>query len=445
MSFDPRTLTENAAPRLRRYAEARRWYDGQHWPQSARKTQRQLTFNYVRLAVQKGVSYTLTGQQSVCDPTGTTDTDRESARAVERAIAAARHAAGFEFQALRTETAAAVYGDGAFKLTFDPDTRRIQMSSPSPASLFPKFRWDDPSQLEAMYQQYTMTPAEVRKTYNIRRPGPGPITITEHWTADKLRIHLNNSEPLELPNAYGFVPFVWLPNTPSLDSPFGESDVDQLRPINEELNREFSQISRILELSGNPIAVIEGVNSAQNIAVQPGAIWDLPTDSKAYLLDLLRDGGARLHLEMIDRLRTALHDISELPPAAFGEGGDRPSGAALAMELDPLTKRVERKRAIRSGVYERLDALTLRLHAQYLDAALEILPTRTIWGPVLPTDRTGQVMEEMQLVAAGIHSRRHAASVTGVVDPDLEFAQLLEEEQSLQAIRTTAPAPGGPV
>jgi len=49
-------------------------------------------------------------------------------------------------------------------------------------------------------------------------------------------------------------------------------------------------LSRILELSGNPVAVLENVEESEDIAVKPGAVWNIPEDAKAYLLDLLQGG-----------------------------------------------------------------------------------------------------------------------------------------------------------
>jgi hypothetical protein len=47
---------------------------------------------------------------------------------------------------------------------------------------------------------------------------------------------------------------------------------------------------------------------AEDIKVQPGALWAIPEDAKAYLLDLLQGGGVRLHVDYIDLLYRALHD-----------------------------------------------------------------------------------------------------------------------------------------
>ncbi|HUV52190.1 MAG TPA: hypothetical protein VMW64_03845 [Dehalococcoidia bacterium] len=91
-----------------------------------------------------------------------------------------------------------------------------------------------------------------------------------------------------------------------------------------ELNRALSQLSLILELSGNPIAVLENIENSQDIAVQPGAVWEIPERAKAYLLDLLQGGGVKLHVDYIDLLYRTIHDLSESPRTAFGDNARRP-------------------------------------------------------------------------------------------------------------------------
>jgi len=91
---------------------------------------------------------------------------------------------------------------------------------------------------------------------------------------------------------------------------WGVSDLVALKEPLRELNRAMSQLSLILELSGNPIAVLENVTEAQDIAVQPVALWELPENARAYLIDLLQGGGAGLHVEFANLLLRTFHDLA---------------------------------------------------------------------------------------------------------------------------------------
>ena len=196
-----------------------------------------------------------------------------------------------------------------------------------------------------------------------------------------------------------------------------------------ELNRAMSQLSRILELSGNPIAVLENVEEAEDIAVRPGAVWTIPEDAKAYLLDLLQGGGVRLHVDYINLLYRIMHDISESPRAAFGGTERDLSGIALQIELNPLLQRVRRKQIIRTGVYNRRNRLILNLVEKYQGENFSDNRLRVIWSPMLPQDIAGLVSNEQTMVQSGIHSRRGAMEEVGIKDPEREFKRWLEERE----------------
>jgi hypothetical protein len=201
-----------------------------------------------------------------------------------------------------------------------------------------------------------------------------------------------------------------------------------------ELNRALSQVSHILEISGNPVAVLENVEEATDIMVRPGAVWNLPEESRAYLLDLLQGGGLKLHIDYIELVYRALHDISEAPRAAFG-GLDRDlSGVAMEIELYPLLQKVLRKRAIRTTAYNRRSRMILALLQRYKGEEWKPdgMRMRTVWGQVLPQDKAQLIRNEKTLVSSGIHSRRRAMDEVGVSDPEAEFQQWLDEQRTIK-------------
>jgi hypothetical protein len=107
---------------------------------------------------------------------------------------------------------------------------------------------------------------------------------------------------------------------------------------------------------------------------------------------------------------------------------------ALNIELDPLLKKVQRKRLIRTAAYRRRNEMVLRLLEQYSGVRYAPYRSRVVWGPLLPVDRSRVAADEVRLVAAGIHSRRRAAGEVGVEDPEAEFARWREEATSVAAI-----------
>ena len=278
--------------------------------------------------------------------------------------------------------------------------------------------------------RYNLTPEEVEILYKVKPKGK-TADIVELWTAQEFELWLDNALVEKKPNPYGFIPFIIYPNLREPKKFWGISDLPQIMESQRELNRAMSQLSRILELSGNPIAVLENVEESENIAIRPGAVWNIPEDARAYLLDLLQGGGVSLHINYIDLLYRALHDISESPRSAFGGTERDLSGVALEIELHPLLQKVRRKRIIRAAAYNRRNEMILKLLEKYQGERFGDNHLRVVWGPVLPQDMARQVNNEQTLVQTGIHSRRTAMDEIGIRDPEYEFKRWLEERETI--------------
>ena len=226
----------------------------------------------------------------------------------------------------------------------------------------------------------------------------------------------------------GGFPTCIFPNAPRPHELWGESDLVDLIDTCRELNRRLTVVSRILQVSGNPITVLENVSGAEGIRAEEGAVWELPEGSKAYMLDMLSGGGVRLHIEYIDALYRALYDLAETPRTAFGDSGRNVSGAALEVEIQPLVQKVQRRRRVWDAVYRQRNSMLLDLLERFGGEPLGgVRRTEAVWGSVLPNDRQALVLDEVQLVASQIHSRQTAMNLLGDVDQDRELALIQEE------------------
>lgn len=417
----PQQLRRLDEDRLRRYRDNLDFYEGRHWPGRARRGERRLTFNYAKAFADKITSYLLEGASIQVEARdGAVEAGRERARLAERALREVEAANGLAELDFETELDCAVLGDACYRVSWDAAAGEVRVSAPDVQGVFAWRVPDDPSRLVA-----------VATRYELPQEGGAPIPVTEHWTAQTFDRWQGDELVERRPNPYGFLPFVLFPNLREPKQAWGTSDLPPLMESNRELNRAFSQLSQILELSGNPIAVLEGVSGSQDIAVEPGAVWEVPERARAYLLDLLQGGGVALHREYIDLVYRTLHDLGESPRTAFGENRQGLSGVALNTELDPLAKKVARKRLIRGAVYERRASMVLRLLARFAGLDIEGLRPVMRWGPVLPVDRSRDVADTRSLVEAGVLSRRTAAARLGADDAEAEWARVREERAAL--------------
>lgn len=374
----PRLLARRDEARLRRYREYLDYHEGRRGGPARRGRERTLLFNYARTIVEKGAAYLVTEHHPVVtggDPTG------EAARLL-RDTWEANDLARLDVE---TEIDTAVLGDGAFKVTWDDEAGRAAVSAPDVQGLFAWWAGDDVRRVWRVASRYTLdTEAFVaRHGHAPRAVGgvrPDTVEVVEAWTADRFELWAGEDLLEVRANPYGVIPFVLFPNVPRPKEFWGISDIEPLREPLEEINRAYTQLSRILELSGNPIAVLENIEEARDIAVQPGAVWEVPEQARAYLLNLLQGGGVRLHVDYIDLLYRALHDLAEIPRIAFGDGRVERSGIALQMELDPLLRRIERKRLIRTAALRRRDHLVLAVAAHHLGRRFEAVETAIEWA-----------------------------------------------------------------
>jgi len=424
MEFLPKDLQRMDTARLSAYRQNLDFYSGTQWTQTSRH--RQLVFNYAKTSIDKTTSYLMQGLNFAAYPIQEGDEPKATASRAEQLLRQVYEHNNLQQLDWETEIDAAVLGDGCYKVIWDPEEKRIRITAPDVSGLFAWWLGDDLARVWRVASRYTLSQDEVNILYN-RAIAKKQATITELWTDSTFDLFLDNELIESKPNPYGFIPFVIFPNLREPKKFWGTSDIPSIIQPQRELNRALSQLSRILELSGNPIAVLENVGSAEDIKVQPGAVWTIPEDAKAYLLDLLQGGGIRLHIDFIDLIYRTLHDISETPRAAYGGVEKELSGAALNIELGSLIQKVTRKRTIRTNAYHQRNQMLLRLAEKYLGQNFDGISHRVVWGPILPQDIARQAQNEQLLVQAGVHSRRTAMDEMGIQDPDEEFSRWLEE------------------
>jgi hypothetical protein len=453
---------ERDRTRLARYQELRDFYDGVQWMGRPRRSETRLVFNYARVLVRKIVSYALPARVgfSVPPPVLVTDSEdggrgTEDGGQTETAdLVRARKEAG-EAQANRVETLlaellaeldadrldfalaidSAVLGDGVIKVTWDTVAGRPRLAAVNPATLLAWWSPDTPTEAYKFAQHYQL-PGQVIAALAWSQPGalvPDRLyPVVEEWAIDRWVVRVAGQEARNEANPYGWLPYLVLPNNAGGSEFWGESDLSDLLDVCRELNARLSVLSRILDLSGAPIAVLENVDGSDGIAVGPGAKWELPEGAKAYLLDLLAGNGVRLHVEYVDQLRTSLHDLAETPRTAFGEAGRAIAGAALQVELQPLVQKVNRKRRGLESLYRRRNAMLLDLIERFGGAPIGGLRrTVPVWPPILPSDREAEARVGVQLVNAKVRSRRSVAADLGEEDPDAEVERIVEEARRL--------------
>jgi len=443
MDFDIKGLDQMDRVRLSAYRSNLDFYNGTQW--SERSRYRQLVFNYVKIAVDKVTSYLMNELNFACEPEvggqgkkgnaggpkgPPLQKTENMAKMAEELIYMVYDQNNCSELDYTTEVDTAILGDGCYKVTWDTTEKRIRITAPDVNGIFAWWQGDDITRLYRVASRYQLTAEEAAALYK-QKISKKTASMTEVWDIKQFILYLDDKVIEHKPNPYGFIPFIIFPNLRQPKQYWGLSDIPALREPQRELNRALTQLSRILEVSGNPIAVLEGVEQSENIQVAPGAVWNVPPDARAYLLDLLQGGGIRLHIDYIDLVYRTMHDLSESPRACYGGIERDMSGIALEVELQSLLQKVRRKRLIRTNVYRRRNEMLLALHKKFNRQDLTGVSQRILWGHVLPQDRAREAQNEQLMVQSGIHSRRTAMDNLSVRDPEAEFEKWMAERRRI--------------
>ena len=431
IDFHPSELESRDNERLGCYRRYLDFYNGKQWPSPTRARERHLVFNYAKVFIDKATSHLMHGLSFPCYPVEESDELKGKVNQVESLLREVYEQNSLQQLDWETEIDTAILGDGCYKVFWDVNQRCIRVTSPDPSGIFAWWMGDDLSRVWRVASRYFLSREEARVLYGVKTDR-GRVKITEVWTEKLFDLWMDEELIESKRNPYGFIPFIIFPNLRQPKQFWGISDIPQVMEPQRELNRAISQLSRILEVSGNPIAVLENVPAEKDIKVEPGAVWTLPEDAKAYLLDLLQGGGIRLHIDYIDIIYRCLHDISETPRAAFGGVEKDLSGTALSIELGALVQKVTRKRTTRTAANHRRTELILKLAEKFMEQGFRGVLHGVVWGPILPADMQRQSQSEQLLVQWGIHSRRTAMDEVGVQNPDVEFGRWLEERAKIR-------------
>ncbi len=433
----PWLLTQDTQ-RLNRYREYLDFYSGQQWIGARRAGETRLVLNYARVLVRKAVAYLMPAPISFDVLPGTSGASDDTIRLAEQALAEVYDTLDQHAADIQSALDAAVLGDGAFKVTWSERRARPVIAPIDPSGLWAWWEPDDPQTIYRAVQRYHVLPEEAERLFG--RPidtgvrDGRPLTVIEDWRSSHYRVEVDGVTIIDAPNPYGWVPYVIYPNVPRPHEFWGASDLEDLLDVCRELNQRMTTISRILHVSGYPVTVLENVSGSEGIRAEAGAVWELPEDSKAYLLDML-GSGIGLHIDYVNLLYRQLHDLSETPRTAFGDSGRSLSGVALEVEIQPLVQKVTRKRRVWDAVYARRNAMVLDLLERFGGLPLAGLRrTRPIWKEILPSDREELVRSESRLVAANIHSRRQSMAALGDPDPDRRWTEIMDELAALGTI-----------
>src|SRR3712207_506604 len=187
------------------------------------------------------------------------------------------------------------------------------------------------------------------------------IVYRQVWDNEKCEEYLGDGLIAKYPNKYGIIPFTHIKNFELAGRASGTSDLEDLIPLNMELNLKKSDVSEIIDYHSAPVTVVYGARVGQ---LEKGAnkVWGgLPKDGKVENLSL--DSDMSSSNNYINDIKQAMHEIGGVPEGSLGKETSisNTSGVALQVQLMPLIERVgDKQKATKVGL-SKVNKLILKI------------------------------------------------------------------------------------
>jgi hypothetical protein len=171
--------------------------------------------------------------------------------------------------------------------------------------------------------------------------------VTEITSAKAWQRYENKELVAEGSNPWGFLPVVHIQN---LAQPFyyeGQSDVEALMPIQDELNTRLSDRASRITMQSFKMYLGKGIESFAEKPISPGVMW-CTDNPDAAIEEFGGDGGSPGEEAHIAEIREAMDKISGVTPLVAGvirsKLGTLTSAVALKLTLMGTLSKTDRKR-----------------------------------------------------------------------------------------------------
>ena len=185
-------------------------------------------------------------------------------------------------------------------------------------------------------------------------PQEKTVLYKQEWTKDQVKVFEGDmTTPTQiLPNKYKVIPFYQCKNFPQQGKNEGLSDIEDIIPINMEINFKKSDISEIIDYHSAPITVVFGARIG-NLERGANKVWGgLPKDAKIENLSL--EGDLIAAQNYVNDLKMELHEVGNIPEGVLGGtlAISNTSGVALQIALMPLLERIKIKQVMTKSALE---------------------------------------------------------------------------------------------
>lgn len=276
------------------------------------------------------------------------------------------------------------------------------------------------------------------------------FTYTELITDTAIEEYVNDELIDSRPNPLGVIPIVHIPNQFISGTPWGQSDVYDIIPLNRLYNEVATDVTDIINYHAAPVTVVIGAKAAD---LQKGAnkMWSIPSKD-ASITNLELGNNLQSPLAWLAQIKQAMHELTGVPENALGQeqAVSNTSGVALAIQFQPLMNTRNKKIMQYGPGLEKVNEYVLRTLAlkeptlfqwdpsfgtELKEGQLSVLDpedpityrTTAQFPQPLPVDVLIKLNEIQAKMTLGLETKRGALRELGVDFPDQKMQEIFQE------------------
>lgn len=310
---------------------------------------------------------------------------------------------------------------------------RIRLSVVPTQFVFPRFDDHDKDKLDSLLVMYPIRTVEETGLL-FKRTVDTTVVYKELWTSKEIIVYEGKNIVDRMENPYGFIPFVQIKNFPIAGRTRGQSDLDDIIPLNIELNTKKSDVSEVIDYHSAPITLVYGAKIG-NLEKGANKVWGgLPKDSKVENLNLQGDLVASVNYT--SDVKTSMCEIAGIPENVLGGASaiSNTSGVALQYMNLPLIERTKVKRGCSADGLQRVNKMILfiSLHHELIKKPENISMKDFVKNTVnipdsLPKDELMELQKIQQEMSLGLECRHGAMERTGKENIAKKLAEIDKE------------------
>lgn len=259
---------------------------------------------------------------------------------------------------------------------------------------------------------------------------------------NKIPVKIDEKGQRFIKHNYGRVPLFLVPNLVTGKNPRGISDLKDVVSIQESYNKALSDEANLSKMYAKPKIIVQnpGKTDLSNFKSPGGKV--IPVSKDAVVRPLEFAGQLFPMQNRINRVKQDFHDVSGMPPIAFGTSqGSIVTGVAMTAQFAPTLQIIRTKMMIWNSVLKDMVSFTLDLYEKFggkypgtkLTYKEIINGWRYVefqWGNKIPRDDSIYIQNELNKQTRGIQSITKTMTNLGIDSPQDELKQIILEKNN---------------